>query len=422
MRTTGSRIVIGVVVLALTGLVADAPAILSADDTLLLDTVYLQSGGKILGKTSEITEGKQKFWLVETPDGGILKLKKSQVRQRVVAPAAGPEYLKRVVNVPDTVDGHWEMQDWCNENRLPRQREHHLMQIIRIDPDHTAARSRLGYRIRNGAWVHDDHFYQNHGYVTDDRGNPRLPDSLAMADNKDARHQTTKGWTVKIKSAIRKYERRSDASALQEISAITDPAAVEGLWDALQDQKDPRVQRLLIETLGGIKSAFAQKKLVDIVMATDLGDPLGRDYRELCARLLKQPHFSQSGVVESVSGFLNPGPDTPNDQVQKAAWLIGQMGDVSAVPVLIDGLVTTHRHAIAGPAGNVIAGQGSNGRGMKWGDNKPKFRMVQYENLEALNSLRMLTESRDYGFDEEAWLNWYINTRSVGMSHLGRDE
>ncbi len=397
-------------------LVAD---VVSADDALLLDTMVLDTGGEILGKVSEITEGKQKFWLIETPDGGIVKLKKSQA-QRIRAPAAGPEYLQRRAAMPDTVDAHWEMQQWCDENRLPRQREYHLMQIIRLDPEHTGARSRLGYRFRDGVWVHEDHFYQNHGYVKDDRGNHRLPASLQMADFKDARHQDARDWSVTIRSAFRRFNRRNDPQALAEIAAITDPAAVEGLVEALRDETDPRIQKMLVETLGGIPSRSAQNNLVVIAMATDMNDPFGRELRELCVRLLQQPHFSQAEVVSTILPFLRPTPETPNDRVQKAAWLSGQMGDPSAVPALINALVTTHKIQIAGGGGNMTASQGSGGKGLQMG-NKPQFRLVQVQNQSALDALRLLTDSRDYGFDKEAWLDWYISTRDIGTSRLGRD-
>lgn len=396
-----------------------APA--AGTDDLLLDTVELESGGEIVGKVTEVTDAKQRFYLVETADGGTLKLKRSQVRQIVRAPAAGPEYLEKLAGLPDTMDAHWEIQQWCLDNRLPRQREYHLMQVIRHEPDHTGARKRLGYTVREGVWVHDDHFFQNHGYVKDDRGHYRLPRSIDMSNNKDEAHQFKKGFSVAIRSAIRKYKRRGDLSALNEITSLDSPAAVEGLVEALKDEQDPRLQHVLIETLGGIKSAGAQNALVVIAMATDPSDSAGRQLGELCVRLLQQPHYNQSGVVSSILPFLSPTPETANHKVNKAAWLAGQMEDGSAVPALIDALVTTHKIPLGGPQGNINLQDTGQGTGFTFG-NKEKFKMVDFRNQAVLDSLRLLTDGPDFQFDESAWLNWYIGTRNVGDLTLGRDD
>ena len=160
----------------------------------------------------------------------------------------------------------------------------------------------MGYRIRDGVWVHEDHFYQNNGYIKDDRGKQRLPASMRMSDFREGSHQRTKGYSVDIRSALRKYKRRNDIAALEEIRTMTHPAAIEG-----------------VETLGQIESSTAQNQLVVIAMACDPNDPAARELSEECVRLLRQPHFSQAGVVQTVMPFLRPKPQTPNYQEQRAS-------------------------------------------------------------------------------------------------------
>ncbi len=387
-----------------------------ADPSVLLDTVQLDNGGSIQGKVSTISEGRQQFYLVETRDGGILKLRRSQVRHVFRAPPAAAEYLERLGKMPDTVDAHWEMQQWCLENKMLRQREYHMLQVIRLDPDHRDARNKLGYSVYGGVWLHDDHYNQNQGYVKDDRGHWRLPKSIEMEVHEEEVHDRIKSWDVKLRSMIKKYKRR-DPSILAEIEAIDDPAAINGLEESFRNERDPELRKVIVETLGNIKSPAAQNALVRIAMA-----PLqARDVREQCVRLLKQPHFNQTDVVTALLPLLRPKVETSNDAVNTAAWIIGQMGQPSAVPDLISALNTTHKVQIAAAGGNLTVGQGDNGAGLKMG-RTPTHQLVEIPNQSVLDALRLLTNARDYGFDERAWLDWYIGTRSIGMNVLNRDE
>jgi hypothetical protein len=391
------------------------------DDPLLLDTVYLINGGEIRGKVSEIEENRQRFYLVHVNDQVVYKLKRSQVRQIVHPPEAAGEYLERLATLADTVDAHWQMQEWCQQNRMPRQREYHLMQIIRLDPEHSGARERLGYRFEAGTWIHEDHFYQNQGYVKDKRGNWRLPEAIRLAEEKDAAEQEVKNWKAEIRNLISRYQRRNDPTALAQIAQINHPAAVEGLFDAMEEA-DATLCQSLIEAIGQIQTANAQNHLVRIAMNTfTMDDAAGRGIREQCVRLLKQPHYNQHNVVQALLPYLRPKPDTPNAKVNLAAWIVGQMDDPSAIPALIDALNTTHTVKLGGPQGNININQGSDGMGLNMGQ-KPKTVNVDVTNQAALDALRLLTDSRDFGFNELAWLQWYIESRDLGIVSIGRDE
>jgi hypothetical protein len=53
---------------------------------------------------------------------------------------------------------------------------------------------------------------------------------------------------------------------------------------------------------------------------------------------------------------------------------------------------------------------------------KPTYRNVDFRNQEALDALRLLTDTTDFGFNERSWMDWYISTRSIGVPSLNRDE
>ena len=123
------------------------PSSSSANDNLLLDKIVLKNGGVMHGQAEEIVENNQKLYRVTTPDGASIKLKRSQVAQIRKPTEAIREYLKRQETMLDTVDGHWEMQQWCVDNQrrdpqLQERREYHLMRIVEMDSDHEDARAR----------------------------------------------------------------------------------------------------------------------------------------------------------------------------------------------------------------------------------------------------------------------------------------
>ena len=52
-------------------------------------------------------------------------------------------------------DDHWKLAHWCEENGLEAEAKAHLTIVTRIDPNHAAARKRLGYKKQGGRWVTD---------------------------------------------------------------------------------------------------------------------------------------------------------------------------------------------------------------------------------------------------------------------------
>ncbi|MGI9519582.1 MAG: HEAT repeat domain-containing protein [Pirellulaceae bacterium] len=397
-------------------LVASANSLHAADPPLL-DIVHLRSGGEIRGHVQEIEENKQKMYLVETDDGGVIKLRFNQVR-RVERPSPElREYLQRKSAVENTVDGHWAMQQWCQENHLHKQREYHLMQIIELDPDHADARARLNYVDEGGVWVHRDHFLQNHGYIEVSKGVWRLPEAVRMSEDADANDDLSKEWTRKLKGWLQKVKRRNDLAARNNIEQVNHPAAVPGLVELIKKEDDIRIQRMLLDSLGRIPSSGAQNALVVFAMSAN---DRGRGLQDQCITLLKQDHYSPRGITSTVLPFLRPTPDTPNRQVNTAAWLIGHMRDQSAVRPLIDALNTTHKEPTGLPQGNFQLQQGDQGRGMQMGG-QPQFVVRNYTNQSVLDTLKLLTETVDFGFNEQAWLDWYIQEQSLGTNQLGRD-
>ena len=252
-------------------LVSSSSIELSATDPPLVDTIHLKNGGVLHGHVEEIMENKQNMYLVTTTDGTVVKLKRSQV-SRVQRPTEDMRaYFSTKNEVPDTVDGHWEMQQWCLDHRLPHQREYHLLRVVELDPDHKDARARLDHKDIDGVWVHRDHFMLNQGYVKDGRGVHRLPKAIEMNDRKEAAEEVVNQWNKQLRQLISRIIKRNDTAALKTLQNIKDPAAVPGLMKIYnEDNQNIQLKKVIIDILGQIESGISQNNLV--IIATTAPD------------------------------------------------------------------------------------------------------------------------------------------------------
>ncbi len=405
------------------------PQIGIGDRSLLLDRIELDNWNVIYGNASEVEINKQRFWQVALPDGSTITFKRSQVRAVRKPPEEAREYLARRDAMADTLEAHWEMEEWCRKNKLVAQREYHLNQIIRLSPDDDRARNLLGYSKRDGKWILDDHFYQGYGYVKDSEGRYRLPVGQEIIESRKTADRIAAELKGEIESLIRDYRKKGDASALSQFTTITDPAAVEGFKEALWNEmkggpENIAMQRLLIEAIGRIQSYSAQNTLVRLFME-DIGvddeNSWAREIRDACIQQLRQEHFDQRAAVRAVLPFLRAKESDPMHLPSRAARLVGEFGDESTIPWLIDGLVTRHKVMVSDPGGNTSVGQGTGGSGLEWGK-KPKFAFIDVKNQVALDALRTKCNTTDKGFDKQAWLAWYISEKTLNTTSLSRDE
>ena len=393
-----------------------------AADPPLLDTIYLKNGGVLQGKAEEVTENKQRLWLVTTSEGTILKLKRSQVA-RVQKPSQEQiNYRILKDQMVDTIDGHWEMQEWCQQNRLKREREFHLMRIVELDPDHKDARARLNYKDYDGVWVHVDHFMSNQGYIKDGRGTHRLPLAQEMFENREAAEQVVTEWNKKIKNLMTKVQ-RNDQAARRTLTQIKEPAAVTGLMKVYNNTDEIATKRMIIDVLGQIPAGAAQNALV--VIATTTPDNQ-LSLAERAITVLKQPHFDRASICGTVLHWLRPSPTsttTDRSKVNRSAWLIGKMEYEPAIRPLIDALNTTHTVPTGAPGGNANVSNNSDGAGLQWGP-QATSRLQSFQNQAVLDTLRILAPNANgnFAYDESLWLDWYIRENALGTNQLGRDQ
>lgn len=113
------------------------------------DEVHLTSGRVIEGATE--VEGDRVIVAFES--GKIVLPRQSVARIEQTRPASEEVRAREAALARDDVEGLLRLADFCRERDL-RAKEHALLQrILRLSPDHEAARRRLGYVRGKEGWV-----------------------------------------------------------------------------------------------------------------------------------------------------------------------------------------------------------------------------------------------------------------------------
>ncbi|HLA84084.1 MAG TPA: HEAT repeat domain-containing protein [Thermoguttaceae bacterium] len=361
------------------------------------ESFELRDGGRVVGRLLNPDESPRKTYRIETLSGGRITLAADQVARREVLSPKESEYEKRRAESPDTIEGHWKLAEWCRENFLSAQRKVHLDRILQMDPDHPAARAALGYTKVEGEWKTRRETMKDRGYQWF-RGRWRTAQEIEILKRQD---ETAKG-RQKWFGLVKRYDTWLDGDRFEQgrqaILAIDDPAAVGALDHFLANGERREVKAIYLEALGRLNTPDAVKALA--ICAVEDND---QETRLLCL-----DHLRKEKRPDVVAYFIRMLKHKDNEIINRAAVGLSYMGDKSAVPPLIDALVTRHTYKInSGNPGNIGASFGSGGTGLGVGPRVQRVRVTK-ENQAVLDAIVSLVGGNvNFGFDVEAWKYWY---------------
>jgi HEAT repeat protein len=180
----------------------------------------------------------------------------------------------------------------------------------------------------------------------------------------------------------------------------------------LDDEKDPKLRQLWMETLGQIDSPAARSVLVDL----SLND------RDLELRLSAVESLAKSKDPGVVKQYVKALKSEKNPVINRAAVGLGAMGDTSAIGPLIDALVTKHKHTIqqGSQAIRTTFGTGGNApNGLSVGGGAKVINETAM-NEEVRNALVELT-GVNFNFDVDGWKAWHAVQRQDAAINVRRD-
>ncbi len=372
----------------------------------------LKSGGQLEGELLNRDQSPRVDYLILMDNGARIRLTKDQVVSVTIKSPREVQYETLLPRMPDSVEGHWKMAEWCRENGLSKKREHHLNEIVKREPDHEKARYGLGYRKIKKRWIKADEYMRNRGYVRH-QGAWRMRQEVELDTNKREfdlavkqwRHQLRiwRGWIVKGRG------KRRDGN--DQFSEIKDPLAAPALAEMLKEEEFEAMKELYIDVLARLRAPASVAAFIKLAIE----DP-SVSIREKCLAELER-----FGRPQAVVAFAKALKHKDNRIVNRAAIGLGVMKDPSTTVALIDALTTKHKRQIGSGGGlSTTFGQGGGG-GLNVGGG-PKIIERELRNDAVLTALTTIHPGINYVYNKEAWRNWYASRNRVGEFSFRRAE
>jgi hypothetical protein len=408
------------------GLWACLPLLLLAGPAFA-DVVRLRGGGEIRGQILDGGEGDSGTGIaVETLSGARVRVPSEEIdfverRGKLVE-----EYVTRSRQIPETVQAHVDLADWCRTQQLHEQRREQLERVLDLDPDHLEARKVLGYVNYLGRWMTQEDMMAERGYLRHD-GRWVTRQELELIEANSSQRESERSWMPKVRlwlSWATGSDPQRQVSGIAELQRIRDPDAVGALTTFLSGHQNDNVRMLFVTVLGQIKGT---RPVLPLVQRTLLDQELA--IRNAAIQALGQERYSLA-----LPGLIAGLKHQSNSVICHAAEALAQVGDLRAVPALIDALVTRHSFQVQVPANNGISFTGGNSLGLT-GRLPPNIEMMaragqlpygvnvlpdpstpvimktvtvtsEMKNAPVLAALEKLT-GKNLGFNEQDWHLWW---------------
>ena len=417
--------------LRLTAVCLSAAQILASAAVARADLIRLKNGGEVRGTVDRKIGVNADPVVIETLSGATVSVERRHIDFVTRRPLKVEEYETRARATPNTVEAQWELAEWCRENGLSSQRNEHLEQVLRLDPDHEKAHYGLGHTNENGEWVSRDEIMESQGYVKH-KGRWITPQELEILEKSKAELDAEREWYPKVRLWLgwlngRHEERRRDG--LTELKKIDDPHAVAALARNLRDDPNKELRALYVEILGNISGS----KPVGPLVAQSLQD-VDYEIRYAALNAIEPDLYPVAMPL-----YLRELKNKLNVTVCRAAAALERVGDESVIPALIEALVTTHHYKVQVPDQSSTYSFRSDGGAATGTDQlgltpemqalvasgqayvqvaRPipkRMRQVviarDHQNAEVLTALQKLT-GQSFGYDERSWKLWLAAQKS----------
>jgi HEAT repeat protein len=361
------------------------------------DVFVLNSGGRIEGEW--LNRDEQPLTKYEVRQGGVkLVLPLSQVKEAIRQSPAEQEYSRKAPAAKDTVEGQWELAEWCRKNGLAKPREAHLRRIVELDPNHKSARAALGYHFLKGEWITRSDARRQEGYEFY-RGKWRTPQEIELLESRGRSEIAAKDWLAKLRRWRKDLDDRERSKiAYESLAAITDPIAVAPLSECFRNERVRSVKYLYADILARIGTNSA----IHVIADRALVDADEEVFYYCLGKLaqLKPPHVSDL--------FISALNDKNNLRVNRAGTALARLQDKTAISPLIEALVTTHSKVI--DTGEFTTAGFSGGSSTLAKGDGLVLEVYHVHNQPVLDALSKLTGA-DFGFNKAAWRTWHAQEK-----------
>ena len=416
------------------------------------DLVRLKGGGELRGVfLDKVLPGRMAASpvRVETLTGGIITVSQDDVEFLARRNRTVEEYEWKTRLAANTVEAHWELQEWCKQQGLKKEREAEMLLIVALDPEHEGAHRMLGHIRQDGKWMTRDESMALKGYVKY-KGKYLFPQEVELLEASVVHRDAEVDWHKRLhvwQGWLRSTNPSRQMQARQELSEIADASAVGPLVKLFRNDASDDVRLIFVRTLARLQGTAAVQALV--IQSLFDNSPT--------VRVAAMEGITGKSREIAIPIYTKALSDDLNDVVLRSAVALGHFGDPEVVPHLIDALSSTHTYRQQVQQTGYLATQGgapllqpveivlpprdiplsipgvplplsATTPGAFYPGNAPpqtvttavpvpvtRERTVlvtrQFQNTEVLAALRKLT-GEDFGYDKRTWNLWWTANRA----------
>lgn len=404
------------------------------------DLVKLMNGGELRGRIARGVSTSRlnaESIMIETLSGVMVSVARDDMKFLTMRPLVVEEYETRARRMSDTLSAHWDIAEWCRQQSLTKQREHHLIRVTELDPHHEKAQTALGRVWHEGAWVDRDAMMAERGYVKY-KGRYITLQELDLIQKTADELATEREWFQKVRGwhvwLTGQHEERY-RQGLAAIQQISDPHAAPAIIRFLCEDKNRDIRSLGVAVLSKLTGSKGAAGLVKL----SLYDP------EEDVRYASLNGIHEDDYENAQAAYIRELRNSLNVVVCRAAAGLARVGDQRAVAPLIEALVTTHKYQVQSntPAAQLYSGSTDGSGGAAASELPPEVEIairtgqlpqgavmgpqigglqvprkmvtisVNQPNQEVLSTLQKLT-GQNHGFDERTWRLWWAAEKNQG--------
>ena len=336
------------------------------------DRIMLRGGGQIHGKLIAMPDDPDHLTFVGVVGKNPIIYKPEQIIQIYPEKSDLDEYARRRVRERTLAEEEYQLAVWCDEHNYKDLATYHFETAIQLDPKYGPAHEKLGHSFNDGRWLDADEQREAMGMIKH-HGRWIMAEERDRIEEQEAQAAENQSWVRRIKIYRDVYVANQDTRAKdaeRRLLAIREAVAVGPVARILGTDPNPAVRHLGARVLGVISGPEASSALVSRLLAETDGNVRDglivelarRDAHETAPRLVQALRSKQVMIIN------------------RAAWALGRLNVVTAVPQLIPALTSTEYRTEMIP---VAGGNGGGGIGASFNSVAPTGGGVGFGNYTA---------------------------------------
>lgn len=426
VKTLASRFTDGIVqtlpicILTMLGLIP-AQAFGQEPDVTQSGGVSIAHGGGVRGVVKNPDADSSGAFEIEPTLGGKLVVDVSCAKQPTVLRPEQISYRKFAPLEKDTVESQLKIARWAATQKLSSIADAHFQRVVELDPDNEEARKALQHVKVNGEWVSNKERMEQNG-LERFNGKSVSHQEAELLRQQEASKEAARYWKKEI-LFLYQGANNGNQQAREAFRSIRNPQALPPLLKTYDgEKKNPEGRILLVQAIAAIGTPAALSELGKIAM----NDP-DMDVRVAAVEGICRKKIATSDAVEYFRRRLKTSDDVAS--INRAAYALGRLQGESAIPDLINTLVTSHKSQIV--VGSDQTGMSVDGTGKISGfspgggaHTKTITQLSQNETVhDALVKIvaAHYTTPVDFGYNVDEWIRWRREVDQLSNFYPRRD-